>query len=96
MKFNAIATATPADFDKWVAQVRASAKPLDVDAYRQLAQPSENNAVAYFSAPTPRLFDAVMHKYMAGRTSLALSDEDLKLAALTKRLCAPLAVRSVN
>ncbi|MBV8047366.1 MAG: ubiquinol oxidase subunit II [Paludibacterium sp.] len=96
MKFNAIATATPADFDKWVAQVRAAGQPLDIDAYRQLAVPSENHAVAYYTAPTPRLFDAVMHKYMAARTSLALSEEDIKLDALTKRLCAPAAARSVN
>ncbi|TDR78433.1 ubiquinol oxidase subunit II [Paludibacterium purpuratum] len=96
MKFDAVATSTPADFDKWVAQVRANAKPLDVDAYRRLAVPSENHAVAYYVAPTPQLFDAVVHKYMAGRTSLALSDDDIKLAALTKRLCAPAAARSVN
>jgi cytochrome o ubiquinol oxidase subunit 2 len=46
-----------------------------------LAKPSENNPPAYFTAAEPRLFDAVMHKYMAGRQSLAATDDDLKLAA---------------
>lgn len=96
MKFNAIATATPDGFDRWVAQVRAAGRPLDAAAYRALAAPSQNNAVAYYSTPEPRLFDAVLHKYMAGRTSLALTDDDIKLDALTKRLCAPVAARSVN
>ncbi|BEV72191.1 hypothetical protein THUN1379_16730 [Paludibacterium sp. THUN1379] len=96
MKFNAIATATPAEFEQWVASVRAAGKPLDTGAYLKLASPSENNAVAYYADPTPRLFDAIVHKYMAGRTSLALTEEDIKLAALTKSLCAPAAARSVN
>lgn len=93
MKFNAIATDTPAQFDAWVQQVRAAAKPLDADSYLALAKPSENNAVAYYAVAEPRLFDAVLHKYMAGRQSLAATDDELKLAALTKRLCATLAVK---
>jgi cytochrome o ubiquinol oxidase subunit 2 len=88
MKFNAIAMKSPAEFDAWVKQVRASGKPLDVASYRQLAVPSENHAVTYFASATPRLFDAIVYKYMASRTSLAASDDDLKLAALTKSLCA--------
>ncbi|WP_022980210.1 ubiquinol oxidase subunit II [Ideonella sp. B508-1] len=89
MKFKAIATETPEDFQAWVAKVKAQAKPLDAQAYLALAQPSENNPPAYFTAAEPRLFDAVMHKYMAGRQSLAATDDDLKLAALTKTLCEP-------
>lgn len=91
MKFKAIATETPEDFQAWVAKVKAQAKPLDAQAYLALAQPSENNPPAYYTAAEPRLFDAVMHKYMAGRQSLAATDDDLKLAALTKTLCEPVA-----
>ena len=91
MKFKAIATETPEDFQAWVAKVKAQAKPLDAQAYLALAQPSENNPPAYFTAAEPRLFDAVMHKYMAGRQSLAATDDDLKLAALSKALCEPVA-----
>lgn len=93
MKFNAIATATPAEFDAWVARVRASGTPLNAAAYRQLSVQSENNPVSYYSAATPRLFDAIVGKTMAARTSLALSDADLKLAALTKSLCSPQVIK---
>jgi cytochrome o ubiquinol oxidase subunit 2 len=93
MKFNAIATETPEQFDAWVQKVRASGKALNADTYLALAKPSENNAVAFFNTPEPRLFDAVLHKYMAGRQSLAATDDELKLAALTKRLCETPAVK---
>lgn len=91
MKFKAIATETPEDFQAWVAKVKAQATPLDAQAYLALSKPSENNPPAYFTAAEPRLFDAVMHKYMAGRQSLAATDDDLKLAALSKALCEPVA-----
>ncbi|WP_240902528.1 MULTISPECIES: ubiquinol oxidase subunit II [Aquitalea] len=93
MKFNAIATETPEQFDAWVQKVRASGKALNADTYLALSKPSENNAVAFFNTPEPRLFDAVLHKYMAGRQSLAATDDELKLAALTKRLCETPAVK---
>lgn len=96
MKFEAIATDTPAQFEQWVATVRASGQTLDATAYRALATPSENDPVRYFAAATPRLFDAIVHKYMASRTSLAASDDDLKLAALSKSLCVTPAARSTN
>jgi len=93
MKFNAIATETPEQFDAWVQKVRAAGKSLNADAYLALAKPSENNPVAFYTMPEPRLFDAVLHKYMAGRQSLAATDDELKLAALTKRLCETPAVK---
>ncbi len=93
MKFNAIATETPEQFDAWVQKVRAAGKSLNADAYLALAKPSENNPVAFYNMPEPRLFDAVLHKYMAGRQSLAATDDELKLAALTKRLCETPAVK---
>ena len=55
MKFKAIATETPEDFQAWVAKVKAQATPLDAQAYLALAQPSENNPPAYFTAAEPRL-----------------------------------------
>lgn len=93
MKFNAIATETPEQFEAWVQKVRAAGKSLNADAYLALAKPSENNPAAFYNMPEPRLFDAVLHKYMAGRQSLAATDDELKLAALTKRLCETPAVK---
>ncbi|AUH52516.1 ubiquinol oxidase subunit II [Chromobacterium sp. ATCC 53434] len=88
MKFNAIATKTPAEFDAWVAKVKASGKTLDAPSYLQLLKPSENNPVNYYASTTPYLFEAVVHKYMAGRPSLADSDDAIKLTKMTKELCA--------
>ncbi|QEL54100.1 ubiquinol oxidase subunit II [Chromobacterium paludis] len=88
MKFNAIATKTPAEFDAWVAKVKASGQKLDAPNYLQLLKPSEKNPVAYYASTTPYLFEAVLHKYMAGRPSLADSDDAIKLAKMTKELCA--------
>lgn len=93
MKFNAVATKTPAEFDAWVAKVKASGKTLDVNGYRGLVLPSEKNPVTYYGAVTPYLFQGVLHKYMTGRTSLAATEADVKLAALAKSLCEPLTVK---
>lgn len=87
MKFRAIATEDQAGFDAWVKKVREGGQRLDAQAYLALAAPSENNPAAYFSLAEPRLFDAVLHKYMAGRQSLAATDEEIRLAELTRILC---------
>jgi cytochrome o ubiquinol oxidase subunit 2 len=87
MKFNAIATNTPEEFQTWVAKVRASGSKLDAQGYLALAVPSENNPAAYYALGEPLLFQAVLHKYMAGRQSLAASAEEIRLAELTRVLC---------
>ncbi|BAK75336.1 cytochrome o ubiquinol oxidase subunit II [Pseudogulbenkiania sp. NH8B] len=87
MKFKAIATASPAEFDAWVKQVR-SGKPLDPTSYAQLLNPSENNPVQHFSSVTPGLFYGVLNKYMAGhQTAMEAGLSPIQLAALTKSLC---------
>lgn len=64
MKFNAISTPTEADFDKWVAKVKASGNALTPETYAELAKESENNPVAYYSTVTPGLFHQVVMKFM--------------------------------
>lgn len=93
MKFDAIATATPEEFQAWVQKAKSAGQPLDVKAYLALAKPSENNPATYYTVAEPLLFDGVLHKYMAGRESLAASTEDQKLDALTRALCETLAVK---
>nr|WP_199066667.1 ubiquinol oxidase subunit II [Chromobacterium sp. ASV5] len=88
MKFNAIAAKTPAEFDTWVAKVRASGQALSPEAYLQLLKRSEKHPVTYYASSTPYLFQAVLHKYMASRPSLADSDDAIKLAKMTQELCA--------
>jgi cytochrome o ubiquinol oxidase subunit 2 len=43
-------------FDAWLAKVRAAQRPLGAAAYEQLARPSENQPVAYYSQVQPDLF----------------------------------------
>ena len=63
MKFTA--TATSADkFDEWVMKVKQSAKGLQMADYEQLAKPTENNAVEYFSSLKSGLYQDIINKYM--------------------------------
>lgn len=53
-----------ADFEKWISEVQSSKQALDLDGYKLLAQPSENNPVAYYRLLYPGLFDWVVMKDM--------------------------------
>jgi cytochrome o ubiquinol oxidase subunit 2 len=56
MTFKAIAVPSQQGFDAWLARVRAARPTLGAAAYAQLARPSENNSVAYYSQVQPDLF----------------------------------------
>ncbi|MEM6229830.1 ubiquinol oxidase subunit II [Shewanella scandinavica] len=64
MKFKAIATQTPADFDAWVAKLKQQGKTLDSAAYATLAKPSEYNPVEYFGSVSKGMFDQIVMQYM--------------------------------
>ena len=66
MKFNAIATPTQADFDTWVANVKAKGTKLDQHSYETLTQPSEYHPVSYYSEVEQGLFHSIVMKYMQG------------------------------
>ncbi|MFV0547271.1 MAG: ubiquinol oxidase subunit II [Limnobaculum xujianqingii] len=68
MKFNAIVTSQE-DFDKWVEKVKQSPNQLQWEDYNQLAKPSENNSVEYFSTVKPGLYLDIINKYMKMDTS---------------------------
>jgi cytochrome o ubiquinol oxidase subunit 2 len=55
------------EFDGWVRAARASPVALDPAQYQRLAQPSQDNPVAYFSSVEPGLFMSIMGKYMQAR-----------------------------
>lgn len=64
MKFTARAS-SQADYDKWVTGVKLSNTPkLSIDAYKKLAQPSENNPVRYYSSASADLFETVIMQNM--------------------------------
>lgn len=57
------------DFEKWISEVQSSEQALDLDGYKLLAQPSENNPVAYYRLLYPGLFDWVVMKDMMPEVS---------------------------
>ncbi|PCF95647.1 ubiquinol oxidase subunit II [Vreelandella nigrificans] len=66
MTFDARVT-TPAEFDEWVASVRASGETLTYpDSYSDLAKPSEYHPVEYFSAVSPELYESILTSFHTG------------------------------
>lgn len=55
-----------AGFQAWSDHARRSPLPLTLAAYQQLAKPSQNHPVSYYTAPAKGLFDYVVMKYMGG------------------------------
>ncbi|CAN7505744.1 ubiquinol oxidase subunit II [Phyllobacterium sp. LjRoot231] len=51
-----------ADFDKWVADVKAQGSALDRNIYLQLEQPSENDPERRYASVDPELFGAVLNR----------------------------------
>lgn len=51
------------DFDKWVAETKQSKVTLDEAEYQKLLEPSENNKAAFYTNPSPDLFDTILKKY---------------------------------
>jgi cytochrome o ubiquinol oxidase subunit II len=74
MKFTATAS-SPAEFDAWVAKVKASGNKLGLDNYADLAKPSSKDPVKYFATVEPVLFTAVLDKYMDKSSGLKLADK---------------------
>ena len=54
---------TQADFNKWTAAAQTSPS-LNLAAYEELAKPTKNNPVTYYSSPTGALYDYTVMKYM--------------------------------
>ncbi|MFP3013222.1 MAG: ubiquinol oxidase subunit II [Arsenophonus sp. NC-QC1-MAG3] len=64
MKFNVIATPNSVIFDKWVQKVKASSKMLDSMAtFNQIAKPTHNVPVTYFSSIKPNLYEELILKF---------------------------------
>ena len=58
-KFNVTAL-PPADYDRWVARVRASARPLDAAAYAELFRKASPPQPIVFSSVPERLFQDIL------------------------------------
>lgn len=66
MKFRALAK-PPAEFDAWVASVRASKDRLDMNRYNVVSRPEEKAPVGYFSSVDPKLFHNIIAHYNNGQ-----------------------------
>lgn len=56
---------TQNNFNKWVTWVKQSSNPvLDLTTFNKLAQPSQDNPVAYYSSIQDNLFNTIVMKYM--------------------------------
>lgn len=53
-----------AEFERWASDMKRGHGTLDSARYAQLAEPSENHPVEYFSAVSDGLFHQIMFKYM--------------------------------
>lgn len=71
MTFKAIATKTEQGFKDWVRLVKQSSKTLNQSTYAELAKPSEDNPVEYYSSVEPKLFHSIIAKYMANAPTSA-------------------------
>jgi cytochrome o ubiquinol oxidase subunit 2 len=65
-KMNFMATATSdEEFERWVKQVRSSAPiTFDFETFKQVAKPSQGNAVVHFSKVEPGLFKKVIDQFI--------------------------------
>ncbi|SDG34804.1 cytochrome bo3 quinol oxidase subunit 2 [Onishia taeanensis] len=55
------------DFESWVSKVRESSESLTFpDEYYDLAAPSENNEIQYFSETSPALYESIIKSFHAG------------------------------
>ncbi len=77
MKFDTVATASEADFNAWIDEVKASGQALNTETYEALTAPSEYHPVTYYSTVKSGLFDDILMKFMQhhGRTPLAMPDD---------------------
>jgi cytochrome o ubiquinol oxidase subunit 2 len=74
MKFKTNAVSQQ-EFDAWVAKVKSSPEKLGIDAYKNLAKPTEKHPVQYFASVEPMLFPAVLDKYMDKSSGLKMADK---------------------
>lgn len=63
MKFIAKAS-LQSDFESWVESVKSSPNYLSLDAYHQLAAPSQDIPVTFYSSTQPDLLDKIVMKFM--------------------------------
>lgn len=57
------------DYNAWKSSIAKSANLLNYTSYTQLAQPTTDNSVAYYTLADPNLFNEIVMQFMAPGTS---------------------------
>ena len=50
------------DFEQWVAKIKADGEVLSRSVYKELAKPSQNNPVQYYSSVEPELYESILNR----------------------------------
>ncbi|WP_231586359.1 ubiquinol oxidase subunit II [Cupriavidus basilensis] len=80
MHFKTFATSR-ADFERWIAEAKQSARPLDEKAFRMLERPSSKDPATLYSSVAPALFAGVVNKYMKGGDAICRANSPVTLEA---------------
>lgn len=86
MKFMAKSTSN-ADFEAWVQTVKQTPDVLNLNAYNELAKPSENNQKTFYSSVETGLYNSVIMKFMmpaspAGGPMGAKDNKDTRMESM--------------
>ena len=61
-------------FDAWVASVKQSGQTLDLNAYNELAKPSENNLPTFYASAAENLRDMIVMKFMPPKSEMQVME----------------------
>jgi cytochrome o ubiquinol oxidase subunit 2 len=78
-----------ADFDAWVAKVKAAGNTLDRTGYQALEKPSEKEPVRYYAGVADGLYDAILNRCVGeGQTCInKMVADDIVRARTAAELC---------
>jgi cytochrome o ubiquinol oxidase subunit 2 len=70
----AVKAVASSNFSNWLATTGSSSHQLSQTVYDQLAQPSQNDPVIYYSSVGPNIYDKVLLKYTVPSAALVGAD----------------------
>lgn len=73
-------------FQQWVGQVRAASNNLSFESYKQLAEPSEDRSVVYFSSVQKGLYDSIVFKYLAPKDRQVTPENSTHMSGMEDEL----------
>jgi len=74
-------SSSQAAFEQWVNSVQHSGRSLNQSTYTALAEPSQNNQVAYYTSNEAGLYTAIIDKYMTPTDQAASSGTTMQMTS---------------